>query len=78
MEKNRIGISVVIAVLLVLLLACSACSKPSETQVDTEPSSSQDLGPQIVPWDEPEETKCDKKALQREKWANYEYSDEEE
>ena len=28
-------------------------------------------------WDEPEETKCDKKALQREKWANYEYSDEE-
>ena len=29
-------------------------------------------------WDEPEETKCDKKALQREKWANYEYSDEEE
>ena len=29
-------------------------------------------------WDEPEETKCDKKALQREKWANYEYSDEEQ
>ena len=29
-------------------------------------------------WDEPEETKCDKKASQREKWANYEYSDEEE
>ena len=29
-------------------------------------------------WDEPEETKCDKNALQREKWANYEYSDEEE
>ena len=29
-------------------------------------------------WDEPEETKYDKKALQREKWANYEYSDEEE
>ena len=29
-------------------------------------------------WDEPEETKCDKKALQREKWVNYEYSDEEE
>ena len=29
-------------------------------------------------WDEPEETKCDKKALQREKWANYEYSDEED
>ena len=29
-------------------------------------------------WDEPEETKCDKKALQREEWANYEYSDEEE
>ena len=29
-------------------------------------------------WDEPEETKCDKKALQREKFANYEYSDEEE
>ena len=29
-------------------------------------------------WEEPEETKCDKKALQREKWANYEYSDEEE
>ena len=28
-------------------------------------------------WDEPEETKCDKKALQREKWANYEFSDEE-
>ena len=28
-------------------------------------------------WDEPEETKCDKKALQEEKWANYEYSDEE-
>jgi hypothetical protein len=28
-------------------------------------------------WDKPEETKCDKKALQREKWANYEYSDEE-
>lgn len=28
-------------------------------------------------WDEPEETRCDKKALQREKWANYEYSDEE-
>ena len=28
-------------------------------------------------WDEPEETKFDKKALQREKWANYEYSDEE-
>ena len=28
-------------------------------------------------WDEPEETKCDKKALQREKWSNYEYSDEE-
>ena len=28
-------------------------------------------------WDEREETKCDKKALQREKWANYEYSDEE-
>ena len=28
-------------------------------------------------WDEPEETKCDKKALQREKWTNYEYSDEE-
>lgn len=28
-------------------------------------------------WDEPEETKCDKKALHREKWANYEYSDEE-
>ena len=27
-------------------------------------------------WDEPEETKCDKKALQEEKWANYEYSDE--
>ena len=27
--------------------------------------------------DEPEETKCDKKALQGEKWANYEYSDEE-
>ena len=26
-------------------------------------------------WDEPEETKCDKKALQREKWSNYEYSD---
>lgn len=29
-------------------------------------------------WDEPEETKCDKKALQREKFANYEYSDEDE
>ena len=29
-------------------------------------------------WDEPEETKYNKKALQREKWANYEYSDEEE
>lgn len=29
-------------------------------------------------WDEPEETKYDKKALQREKWVNYEYSDEEE
>ena len=29
-------------------------------------------------WDEQEETKCDKKALQHEKWANYEYSDEEE
>ncbi|MBE7709503.1 MAG: hypothetical protein E7Z93_03535 [Cyanobacteria bacterium SIG32] len=29
-------------------------------------------------WDEPEETKYDKKALEREKWANYEYSDEEE
>ena len=29
-------------------------------------------------WEESEETKCDKKALQREKWANYEYSDEEE
>ena len=28
-------------------------------------------------WDEPEETKCDKKALQREKWSNYEYSEEE-
>ena len=28
-------------------------------------------------WDEPEETKCDKKALHREKWVNYEYSDEE-
>ena len=28
-------------------------------------------------WDEPEESKCDKKALQREKWSNYEYSDEE-
>ena len=28
-------------------------------------------------WDEPEETKYDKNALQREKWANYEYSDEE-
>ena len=28
-------------------------------------------------WDEPEETKYDKKALLREKWANYEYSDEE-
>lgn len=28
-------------------------------------------------WDELEETKCDKKALHREKWANYEYSDEE-
>ena len=28
-------------------------------------------------WDEPEDTKCDKKALQREKWSNYEYSDEE-
>ena len=28
--------------------------------------------------DEIEETKCDKKALQREKWTNYEYSDEEE
>ena len=27
-------------------------------------------------WDEPEEIKYDKKALQREKWANYEYSDE--
>jgi len=29
-------------------------------------------------WDESEETKYDKKALQREKWANYEYSNEEE
>lgn len=28
-------------------------------------------------WDEMEETKYDKKALEREKWANYEYSDEE-
>ncbi|MBQ9149927.1 hypothetical protein IJX73_03245 [bacterium] len=28
-------------------------------------------------WDEPEETRYDKKALDREKWANYEYSDEE-
>jgi hypothetical protein len=28
-------------------------------------------------WDELEETKYDKKALQREKWTNYEYSDEE-
>lgn len=28
-------------------------------------------------WDEPEETKCDKKALHREKWANYEYLDKE-
>ena len=28
-------------------------------------------------WDEPAETKYDKKALQREKWENYEYSDEE-
>jgi len=28
-------------------------------------------------WDEPEDTKCDKKALQCEKWSNYEYSDEE-
>ena len=28
-------------------------------------------------WDEPEDTKWDKKALQREKWSNYEYSDEE-
>ena len=28
-------------------------------------------------WDESEETKHDKKALQREKWANYEYSDKE-
>ena len=26
-------------------------------------------------WDEPEETKCGKKVLQREKWANYEYFD---
>ena len=29
-------------------------------------------------WDEPEESKYDNEALQREKWANYEYSDEEE
>lgn len=29
-------------------------------------------------WDEPEETKFDKNALQREKFANYEYSDEED
>ena len=29
-------------------------------------------------WDELEETKCDKKALEREKFANYEYFDEEE
>ena len=29
-------------------------------------------------WDETEETKYDKKALEREKWANYEYSSEEE
>ena len=29
-------------------------------------------------WDEPEDTKYDKAALEREKWANYEYSDEEE
>lgn len=29
-------------------------------------------------WDEPEDTKYNKKALEREKWANYEYSDEEE
>lgn len=28
-------------------------------------------------WDEIEETKHDKKALEYEKWANYEYSDEE-
>ena len=28
-------------------------------------------------WVEPEETKCDKKALQHEKWSNYEYPDEE-
>ncbi len=29
-------------------------------------------------WDEPEESKYDNEALQREKFANYEYSDEEE
>lgn len=29
-------------------------------------------------WDEEEETKYDKKALQKEKWANYEYSEEED
>jgi hypothetical protein len=29
-------------------------------------------------WDELEETKCDKKALEHEKWTNYEYSNEEE
>lgn len=28
-------------------------------------------------WDEEEETKYDKKALRKEKWANYEYSEEE-
>lgn len=28
-------------------------------------------------WDEPEESKYDNETLQREKWANYEYSDEE-
>ena len=29
-------------------------------------------------WDEIEETKCDLKSLQQEKFANYEYSDEKE
>ena len=29
-------------------------------------------------WDEPEESKYDSEALRREKFANYEYSDEEE
>ena len=36
------------------------------------------IGKQLFISNEPEETKCDKNALQREKWANYEYSDEEE